>query len=675
VNMTYKSRRRNIRRRTTSSTLVVTFVLGIGIGFTLGYAFFGTGQPDTIDIATTPEAPSLPPAEPDAPPAPPETTEQEDPPPVEAVELLEEGEAEAPLQVDRGDRWPARHLFVGIQGADLDGPTEALLREFKPAGVILRPENMIDAAQTRRLVRRIKEAAGLGPSLEDMPLIAVAQEGGEVNPFGLEDAPSAAQLGARRDIPRLKAEAQRIAEAALERDIGIVLAPVLDVYRPGISGETLKDRCFGETPADVTELGLAFMEGLIEGGVVPVVKHYPNLGAARQDQNGLRIPPAEVRELAELMFPFAEAAARKAPGMLVSHIAVPDLDKESPNRPASLSPWLIGRLLRGQWAYGSVVLADDLGDPVLGPALPPETAAVAALAAGCDAFIVYDAQQEIIERICLAILENTMSGALDPDRLAESEMRLMIWQMRLAETADTLPQPEPLPLELPPPPIEINIEDTVPEIIEAHEAESESIVWEPAPDAETAPEETATEEAEGEEIEEEEAEAEDSVSEETTEAAATNEPVPQPLQTKAIRHLIQPGETLAAIALHYGVRVDDLMAWNALHDSVIKHGTRLNVYVPLAEETPAPSETAPPFRPAPVETPAPEEVQAPETTPAPPDTTPDQAYQIHTVGAGDTLYKIARQYGTSPEELIRMNNIKNPNVIPLGSRLKVPKQY
>jgi membrane-bound lytic murein transglycosylase D len=228
---------------------------------------------------------------------------------------------------------------------------------------------------------------------------------------------------------------------------------------------------------------------------------------------------------------------------------------------------------------------------------------------------------------------------------------------------------------LPPPPIEINIEYTVPEIIEAHEAESESIVWEPAPDAETAPEETATEEAEGEEIEEEEAEAEDSVSEETTEAAATNEPVPQPLQTKAIRHLIQPGETLAAIALHYGVRVDDLMAWNALHDSVIKHGTRLNVYVPLAEETPAPSETAPPFRPAPVETPAPEEVQAPETTPAPPDTTPDQAYQIHTVGAGDTLYKIARQYGTSPEELIRMNNIKNPNVIPLGSRLKVPKQY
>lgn len=640
----------------------------------MGYALFGKSQPEPIAVS------AIPPTEPVSQPPPPETLPLEEP--LDEPDIIfEEGEAEGPEPVDRGERWPARHLFIGIQGADLDGPTEAMLREFKPAGVILRPENIIDAAQTRRLVRRIKEAAGLGPSLEDMPLIAVAQEGGAVNPFALDDSPSAAKLGESRDPAQVKAEGLRIAAAALERDIGIVLAPVLDVYRPGISDEALKDRCFGDTPAIVTEMGLAFLDGLLEGGVVPVAKHYPNLGAARRNNNGLRIPPTEVRELAELMFPFAEAAARKVPGMLVAHIAVPDLDKEAPSRPASISPWLIGRLLRGQWSYGSVVLAEDIGDPVISPVMPPEIAAVAALAAGCDAFILYDAQQEVLEKICLAILENTLSGALDPDRLAESEMRLTIWQMRLAETADTLPEPEPLPIELPPPPIEITIEDTVPEVAEAHEAEPEVSPSEESPEERVLEEKPATVET-AEAPAAPESTEEDAAPEAPAETSETRprEPAPQPPNTRVIRHLIERGETLASIAKHYGVSVNNLMAWNGLADSIIKSGTRLNVYVPLAEETQPPLAPPPDIGPVPVDTPVPDENQppdlpSPEPAPESTEATSSQDYRFHTVTMGDTLYKIARQYGTTPEELIRINNIKNPNVIPLGSRLKVPKQF
>lgn len=78
--------------------------------------------------------------------------------------------------------WPARYLFVAVKGTSLDDATQSMLKDLKPGGVVLRAENIENRNQTIALVRAIKEAVGYGTDLADLPLIAVAQEGGTSTP-------------------------------------------------------------------------------------------------------------------------------------------------------------------------------------------------------------------------------------------------------------------------------------------------------------------------------------------------------------------------------------------------------------------------------------------------------------------------------------------------------------
>ncbi len=120
-------------------------------------------------------------------------------------------------------------------------------------------------------------------------------------------------------------------------------------------------------------------------------------------------------------------------------------------------------------------------------------------------------------------------------------------------------------------------------------------------------------------------------------------------------HQVAPGQTLFAIAKLYGVSVTDLRRWNGLADTDgLKPGQKLIVGEEAAEEADSPSTVTP------------------VVTPVPDDPAPAETFTEHTVQAGDTLYKIARQYGVTVQQILDWNN-KTASGVSVGEKLKIGK--
>lgn len=336
--------------------------------------------------------------------------------------------ASAQLQDPQDDVWPGRHLFITVHGTYLRASTQAFLREIKPGGVILMGNNIKDREQTIRLIRQIKEAVGLGTGVADLPLIAVDQEGGLVNRLRLQQAPSAQALGRIASVRQAHSTGQRYAEECLDRGIAVILAPVLDVYEPG-APKSMRSRMFGNDPALVTAMGLSFADGIMRGGVLAVAKHFPGHGAVKQDSHHrLAIADKDLKGLSQALMPFQQATLHDMPGVMVGHIAVPAIDREHPNRPASVSPVTIGGLLRRQWNYDGVILSDDLNMGAIRNAGSVAQAAVDSITAGCDALIFVDPDLNRILELVRAIEQSVLMGDLTREQLAASSARLDAWQ-------------------------------------------------------------------------------------------------------------------------------------------------------------------------------------------------------------------------------------------------------
>jgi len=137
--------------------------------------------------------------------------------------------------------------------------------------------------------------------------------------------------------------------------------------------------------------------GLLEGAVLPVVKHIPGHGRARVDSHHA-CPCVETGydELLRTDFaPFRALAAM--PWAMTAHIVYPAVD---PVAPATLSPRVIARVIRGEIGFDGVLISDDLSMRALGGGLGERTRQ--ALAAGCDLALHCDGDPEEMEEVVAA---------------------------------------------------------------------------------------------------------------------------------------------------------------------------------------------------------------------------------------------------------------------------------
>lgn len=267
--------------RTWSLTLLGACLLSLLLGLSLGYALFGPG-----DLPWTAQEAAAPAEEIDAPNTP--STPDAEPQPEESAPAADTDPA-SDQDPSKESVWAARHLFIALNGQWVAEGTKDFLKEIRPGGVILRDVNLRSRSQTVSLVNEIKTAAGMGTEVYDLPLIGVAQEGGERNGLGLKNAPAAAQVAEYRNEGMAEELGRVYGEEALARGIGIVLAPVLDISEPGGIYPSLEQRTFGTDQKQVTSLGLAMAEGLRNSGVIPVAKHFPGYGIASFGTDGITV--------------------------------------------------------------------------------------------------------------------------------------------------------------------------------------------------------------------------------------------------------------------------------------------------------------------------------------------------------------------------------------------------
>jgi beta-N-acetylhexosaminidase len=266
-------------------------------------------------------------------------------------------------------------------------PNQDLLRRARHGqigGVILLPKSggrPLTPDGVRAAVNQLQQAAKAGKS--PPLLILVDQEGGDVK--RLPDGPPGAspkQLGQNGDEGASRDAGQSTGSYLRGLGINVDLAPVLDVSQPATTADSIKSRTFGSDPATVAKVGVAFAEGLQDGGVVATAKHFPGLGRATVNTDDRPVSiAATTDQLQSDLEPFKAAVDAGVGMVMVSTATYPTLGSK---KEAAFSPAIVRGLLRDQLGFGGVVITDDLESPAVTGVTTPSAAASDALEAGDD---------------------------------------------------------------------------------------------------------------------------------------------------------------------------------------------------------------------------------------------------------------------------------------------------
>ena len=270
-----------------------------------------------------------------------------------------------------------RAFVSGCAGPSLGAEERAYFGDAQPWGLILFKRNVADRAQLRALVDDFRAIVGRA----DAPVL-VDQEGGRVQRLGPPHWPAypAAARFAATSAPERAAwlSARLIAADLTEVGISVDCAPVLDVADPEMHA-VIGARAFSASPERVVALGRAYCDGLLAGGVVPVIKHTPGHGRAKVDSHlELPVVTASREALAARDFiPFAAFA--DAPMAMTAHVVFTAIDA---NAPATISRRVVSEIVRGELGFDGLIVSDDLSMKALGGSFEERTRAV--FAAGLD---------------------------------------------------------------------------------------------------------------------------------------------------------------------------------------------------------------------------------------------------------------------------------------------------
>ena len=270
-------------------------------------------------------------------------------------------------------------VIFGCAGPSLNPRERAFFRDANPVGFILFKRNCEGPDQVRALVRELRATV----ERPEAPVL-IDQEGGRVarlQPPHWRRYPAPATLGAlggERAVEAVQLVARLIADDLAALGITVDCLPVLDVPQPG-ADPVIGDRAYSHDPRKVARLGKAACEGLLEGGLLPVIKHIPGHGRAGVDSHhALPRVTASRSELDAADFaPFRALAGM--PWAMTAHVVYTAIDADAP---ATLSPLVIHGIIRGSMGFDGVLVSDDLSMNALGG--PIGARAARALAAGCD---------------------------------------------------------------------------------------------------------------------------------------------------------------------------------------------------------------------------------------------------------------------------------------------------
>ncbi|MXQ07079.1 beta-hexosaminidase [Alphaproteobacteria bacterium GH1-50] len=269
---------------------------------------------------------------------------------------------------------PGAHILAPA-GPRLTADEAAFFREAAPFGFILFARNVETPDQVRALTAALRDSVG-----RDAPVL-IDQEGGRVQrlraPHWREWEPPLNQVEADGRPRAMYLRGLLIGAELAALGIDANCAPSADIA----FSEThpfLQNRCYGRDAATVTAMAREMANGLLDAGVLPVVKHAPGHGRATLDSHfGLPTVEAPLEDLTATDFaPFR--ALTDLPMAMTAHLVVTALD---PDRPVTLSPVAMAHLRR-EIGLDMLMMTDDISMGALSGSMAERSRR--AIAAGCD---------------------------------------------------------------------------------------------------------------------------------------------------------------------------------------------------------------------------------------------------------------------------------------------------
>jgi beta-N-acetylhexosaminidase len=275
----------------------------------------------------------------------------------------------------------ARAFITGIAGPIITPAERAFLRESDPWGLILFRRNVETPAQVARLTASFRDTLGRDAA------VLIDQEGGRVQrlePPHWPAYPAAAAYGKLYDFDAIAGRraaqlgARLIAADLIGLGIDVDCLPVADVPVAG-ANSVIGDRAYGERPDVVSVLARSAADGLMAGGVLPVVKHMPGHGRATADSHhGLPVVETSWSDLDATDFAAFRPLSDLPLGM-TAHVVYSAID---PIAPATTSVTVVWDVIRGRLGFRGLLMSDDISMGALSGSIGARSRA--ALAAGCD---------------------------------------------------------------------------------------------------------------------------------------------------------------------------------------------------------------------------------------------------------------------------------------------------
>ncbi len=245
--------------------------------------------------------------------------------------------------------------ILGCEGTALHPDEAAFFREADPWGFILFARNIDTPEQLKRLTGDLRDAVGRDA------VVTIDQEGGRVErmtrPHWRHWLPPMDQVAANPDQAErgMYIRYRIIADELRAVGIDSNCAPCADVATQQTHA-VLRNRCYAEDPVKVASVGRAVADGLLDGGVLPVLKHIPGHGRATLDSH-TELPRVSVSRAGLDAVDFAAMRAlADLPLGMSAHIVFEDID---PDRPSTTSP-VMTDLIRNDIGFGGVLMTDDL---------------------------------------------------------------------------------------------------------------------------------------------------------------------------------------------------------------------------------------------------------------------------------------------------------------------------
>lgn len=273
-------------------------------------------------------------------------------------------------------------FICGIGGLSLSDDERAFLRAERPWGFIVFKRNINDPAQLAALVREMRACV----DRHDAPVL-IDQEGGRVQRLGPPHWPvyppgaTFSSLYDRDPQAGLRAawlSSRLIAADLIDVGIDVDCLPLADVPVEGADA-VIGNRAYGTTPDKVAVIGRAVTDGLVAGGVLPVLKHIPGHGRATADSHHrLPVVDTSAAELDRVDFA-AFKPLNDLPMAMTAHVVFSAFDAA---QPATTSATIIERVIRSSIGFQGLLMSDDVSMNALSGTVAERTRAI--VAAGCD---------------------------------------------------------------------------------------------------------------------------------------------------------------------------------------------------------------------------------------------------------------------------------------------------